>query len=331
MKIKFCILLSSILLLTGCTSYIELSDLSIVSTLGIDYQNNKYELTVNVIDGKIDDQEIEKSITTFKSQKNSLEEAFNDIYLKSSKKLYLSHLDLLIITDDAINQKLLEIIKNFLENNEYRNNFNVVLLKDFQLSEFMNKNILAEDINNLIKTNQKETAFSMTKDFETIVKELLIDKNTYLPTISYTNEELTLNGFTLIKNYKIYNQLTLEESILLNLLQNKVNKAYLNGNNIFENQTRITTNKNHISFQFFTTINKDNNFKEKTKKELIKFLTHYQNENYDILKLTEKIRKNDYYYYKNTSNLLSKLTFEFSFEIKEKENYLQGDVLNETK
>ena len=330
MKFKFFLFISLLLLLTGCTSYTELNDLSIVSTIGIDYKDNKYQLIVNVIDGKLDDQEIEKSITTFSSENESLEEAFNDIYLKSNKKLYLSHLDLLIITEDAINEKFSSIIKNFLENNEYRNNFNVVLLKDFTLSEFMNQNIQAEDINNLMTTNEKETAFCVVKDFEMIVKELLIDKNSYIPTISFSDEELTLNGFTLIKDYQIYDQLTLEESILLNMLQNKIHKAYLSDSNIFENQTLIITKDNHISFHFITTLNKDNNFEEKTKKQLIKFLKKYQNVGYDILKLTEKIKKNDYHYYKNTEDLLSKLTFDFSFKIKEKENYLQGDALNET-
>lgn len=331
MKIKLGILISLILLLTGCTAYTELNDLSIVSTIGIDYKNNKYQLIVNVIDGKLDDQEIEKSITTFKSEKTSLDEAFNDIYLKSSKKLYLSHLDLLIITEEAINQKFPAIIQNFLENNEYRNNFNVVLLSDFSLSEFMNQNIQAEDINNLMTTNQNETAFCIVKDFEMIVKELLIDKNSYLPTISYPNEELTLDGFTLIKDYQIYKQLTLEESVLLNMLQNKVHKAYLNGSNIFENQTLVTTKRNHITFRFITTLNKNKDFEEKTKKQLSDFLTKYQKEDYDILKLTEKIRKNDYKYYKNNKDLLSKLTFDFSFEVKEKENYLQGEAIYETK
>lgn len=331
MKIKFGILISLIFLLTGCTSYTELNDLSIVSTIGIDYQDDKYLLVVGVIDGKADDQTIEKKITTFTSENISLEEAFHDIYLKSAKKLYLSHLDLLILTENAINQKFSAIIHNFLENNEYRNNFNVVLLSDTSLTKFMKDNILAEEINNLIVTNQKETATCVVKDFEMMVKELLIDKNSYLPTISYSNEELTLKGFTLIKDYQIYQKLTLEESILLNMLQNKINKAYLNGSTIFENQTLVTTKQNHISFRFITTLNRDNNFEEKTEKQLTSFLTKYQNDGYDILKLTEKVRKNDYSYYRKTTDLLSKLTFNFSFEMKEKENYLQGDVFYETK
>lgn len=331
MKIKLGVLFILILLLTGCSSYTELNDLSIVSTIGIDYKDNQYELIVNVIDGKLDDQEIEKTITTFSSKNNSLEEAFNEIYLKSSKKLYLSHLDLLILTENAINQKFPNIIHNFLENNEYRNNFNVVLLSDTSLFDFMNQNIQAEEINDLMTTNQKETAYCIVKDFETILKELLIDKNSYLPTITYQENQLILNGFTLIKDYQIYKQLTLEESVLLNMLQNKVNKAYLNNSSIFENQTFITTKENHISFRFITTINEDNNFEEKTKKQIIDFLTAYQKEGYDILKLTEKVRKNDYSYYQKTKDVLSKLTFDFSFEIKEKENYLRGDAFDETK
>ncbi len=330
MKIKLGILIILISLLTGCKSYTELNDLSIVSAIGIDYQEEKYHLIVNVIDGKLDDQEIEKSITTLESNKDSLEEAFHDIYLKSSKKLYLSHLDLLILTENAINQKFSEIIYYFLENSEYRNNFNVVLLTGDSLINFMKQNIQTEEINNLIKTNQKETGFCATKDFEMILKELLIDKNSYLSTISNTNQELTLEGFTLIKDYKIYQTLTKEESILLNMLQNKIQNAYLNQNSILENHTIITTNKNHISFRFVTTLSHNHNFQKETEYDLRQFLTKYQKEGYDILKLTEKVRKNNYSYYQQTPHLLSQLTFDFSFEITEKENYLQGDAIYET-
>ena len=179
---KILILILAIFCFTGCNSYTELNDLSIVSTIGIDYQDNKYLLMISTIDGKKQDNSIEKKIITYESKKSNLEEAFQEIYLKSDKKLYLSHLDLLILTKNAINQKLPEIINNFLENNEYRNNFDVAYLDNYSLSDFKEDNILAETINNLIKTNQKETGFTNTKDFETLLKELLIDKNSYLPT-----------------------------------------------------------------------------------------------------------------------------------------------------
>lgn len=331
MKNKIIFLILLVFLSSGCSSYTELNDLSIVNTLAIDYKDNKYELILQIIEGINNNDSIEKEITTLSSNENSLDESFNKLYINSKKKLYLSHIDLLILTEEAINNNLIEITTNFLENNEYRNNFNVVLLKDIPLKEFMENKVLAEDINNLVKTNQKETSITRTKDFEEMIKDLLINGNTYLPTISYHNNELSLKGYTLINNYKIYEELSYKDSILLNLLSNQVMRAYLNGNNIYDNQTIITTKNNNISFKFLTTIDEDKDFINQTKIDLENFLKKYQEKNYDILKLTEKVRKNNYSYYKNTPDLLEKLTFNFTFILKEKENYLQGDAIYETK
>lgn len=325
MKKKIIILLVLMFITTGCTSYTELNELSIVNTLGIDYVDNQYQLIINVMNGELDDDKIEKNIITYSSLEETLDKTFQYIYTKSSKKLYLSHIDLLILTEDAINSEFRSIISNFLENNEYRNNFNVVLLKDISLKEFMNYKIPAEEINNLINTNYKETAISKPVDFESVIKDLLIDSNTYLPTITYSNDKIQLQGFTLIRNYKVYEQLSLKESILLNILNNYVNKSYINGNNILFNQTHIKTKNNHIYFQFTTHLLKDNHYEQDIKNDLLIFLKKYQNNNYDVLKLLERVRKNDYSYYQKTNNLLQQLTFDFNFDIKIKQNYLQGD------
>ena len=296
-----------------------------MNTLGIDYVDNQYQLIINVMNGELDDGKIEKNIITYSSLEETLDKTFQYIYTKSSKKLYLSHIDLLILTEDAINSEFRSIISNFLENNEYRNNFNVVLLKDISLKEFMNYKIPAEEINNLINTNYKETAISKPVDFESVIKDLLIDSNTYLPTITYSNDKIQLQGFTLIRNYKVYEQLSLKESILLNILNNYVNKSYINVNYILFNQTHIKTKNNHIYFQFTTHLLKDNHYEQDIKNDLLIFLKKYQNNNYDVLKLLERVRKNDYSYYQKTNNLLQQLTFDFNFDIKIKQNYLQGD------
>jgi len=327
---KIFVMIGFILCLTGCYSYTELSDLSIVNTLGIDYKDGKYQLIINVVDGEMDDGVLEENYTTFSSSEESLNEAFHNIYLKSNKKLYLSHIDLLVLTEEAINNHFKEIINNFLENNEYRNNFNVVLLKNSNLEDFMNSQIKADSINNLLTTNEKETGITKTKDFEMIMKELLIDSNTYLPTIVY-NEDVSLDGFVLIKNYSVYDYLSLKESILLNMLNNNIHKTYLNNSNIYNSETIVTTKKNKITFRFVVSLMNQDNFKDTTKKDLLNFLKKFQNDNYDILKLTEKIRKKDYSYYKENRDLLSKLVFKIDFEINEKENYLQGDEFNETR
>lgn len=320
MKLKLLLILVLMILFTGCTSYTELNDLSIVNTLGIDYKDNKYILYVNVVEGKIDDGEIEKNFKTFISPEETLEEAFKKIYLTSEKKLYLSHIDLLILTEDVINSHMKDIINNFLEDNEYRNNFNVILFKS-SMEDLFNSEITSTNINNLIKTNQKETGILITKDLETIMKELLIDTNTYIPTIELDNKKASILGYTLIQNYKIFGELTEEESTILNLLNNNIEKAYLNNHNIFDNETIISTNKNKITFRFIMTIDKKENFIKDTREDIINFLNKYSD--YDILKLKEIIRRNDYKYYKKTKDLMSKLKYNIKFQIKEKERYIK--------
>lgn len=322
---KIILLFSLIFIFTGCSSYTELNELNIVDTLGIDYVDNKYYLFMNVVDGSLENDEIEEKFITYQTNGDTLEECFHKIYLQSPKRLYLSHIDLLILTDDAINNKFKDIINNFLKNNEYRNNFSVVLLKDIDLDAFMKKQIPAKNVNNLIKTNHKETGITKQQDLESMMKELLIDNNTYLPTIQFINDEVVIDGFTLIKNYHVFEQLSELESIIFNLLQNEITKTYIKNNNILENQTIITTKKNNITFRLVTTIMEDNDFKKVLKDDILAFLYKYQNKDYDILKLCEKIRRNDYNYYKRTYDLLPKLTYNVIFNTTEKENYLQGD------
>ena len=48
-KLKILILISTIFTLSGC-NYMELNKLAIVSALGIDYKDNKYEITAQVMD-----------------------------------------------------------------------------------------------------------------------------------------------------------------------------------------------------------------------------------------------------------------------------------------
>ena len=62
-KIKIILLIIMLLSLSGC-NYIELNKLAIVSSLGIDYKDNKYEITAQVMDvqKKTDGSVNEKSI-----------------------------------------------------------------------------------------------------------------------------------------------------------------------------------------------------------------------------------------------------------------------------
>ena len=312
--------------ITGCNSYTELNDLSIVNALGIDYKNNEYNITLSTIERN----DTDDNINIYSSNKSSLNEAINDFYLTSDKKLYLSHIDLLILTPNSINYKLNEILDNFLKNNEYRNNFQVIIMNSNDIAKFFNLKINSKKITDLIDTNSNETAIVQKKEVEELINDILIDNNSYLPTISFKDNNFILSGYTLITNKKIGSTITKDKSIILNLLNNKLNKAYIDHINIYHSDIRIKTNKNKINFDIYLTTDTNDKTKlENLKNKINKFLKKYENSSIDILKLKELIKKNNYFYYKNNKDLITKLRFKINIINQKQNNYINGGLYEE--
>ena len=106
---------------TGCKHYTELNDLAIIKSIGITYSNNEYTLYAEIIDEVNEDKLPETKIISEKNK--NIKELFNNIKLLVNKEIYLSHIDLLIISETLNNDNYQEIIDYFLNNNDFRNDF----------------------------------------------------------------------------------------------------------------------------------------------------------------------------------------------------------------
>lgn len=324
---KIFVLVSILLLTTSCNSYTELSDLGITSMLGLDYQNEEFIVYTTIIADR-DNEENKEKYKTYHATGKTLEEAFENIYIQNSKKIYLSHMNLLVITEDLINNQLTTMIKHFLSNNEYRNNFQIVTIKS-KLEELFYQEITAEEINKLITINMEESGTTRSIDFETFLKDILIDHNTVLPTIKLENS-VFIEGFTLIKNNQIYDFLSNEDAILYNYLTNEIKKTTFQGITVYENETIITTKKNNIEISITSTINKQPElYQKELKTALLNLLTTYQQKQYDLLKLEYKIYQNDYSYYQKSQDVLNQLKFHIKIHPTIKNNYLEEVNTNE--
>lgn len=295
---KILLLISFLLLLTGC-NYTELNNLGIVNTLGIDYKNNNYQVYVSIIN---DDQNV-----VYDSESNNLVEALNKITMQINKKIILSNIDLLILTENSINYKLNDIVNNFLSNNDYRNNFNIVLCND--ISNYFNSE--KTDINKLLLINQKETGTISNISFEDFIKYLLIDNNSYIPTIKYLDNHIEIDGYTLIKNYKIFDKLDINQSILFNIIKNKVNNSYYKGIKIYSNETSIINNKGNITINLSMLTNQQN--LEIINNDIKELLVYYQIKDYDLLKLN------------NNKTKLKDIKYKIKISNTIKNNYIDGD------
>ena len=77
--------------------YVELNNLAIIRTIGIDYDNNTYRLYLKEIVPYKSDEGISYKYKYYESSSSSLKNAFKLIENKTTKKIYLNKVDLIII------------------------------------------------------------------------------------------------------------------------------------------------------------------------------------------------------------------------------------------
>lgn len=77
---KKILLIICIFLLTGCTDYVEVNDLAIVTGIAINYENDIYDVYAQTI---INDKE--SNVITYNTKSNSIEEAIAWRMLKIRK------------------------------------------------------------------------------------------------------------------------------------------------------------------------------------------------------------------------------------------------------
>ena len=158
------ILLIIIFFITGCT-YTDIKDLAIIKKIGINYQD-KYIVYVELYDNTKNN---EKTNTLLISYGTSFNDALNNVKKKISKKILLSHIDLLILDSNLKEKNYDEIIN-------YAINSNIIINNSFT--------IIKDDINNLLnheKNNELENYIKNNTNSNNITKlsfEKLI--NSYL-------------------------------------------------------------------------------------------------------------------------------------------------------
>lgn len=281
--VKFIVLILFIFFSTGCISYVELSDLEVIENITIDYKDNTYTIYVTSIEKE---ENLVYEVT--KGEGKAIEEALNNIKTKENKKLYIAHLKLLLITPSANNEKLKEIISFFLENSESRNDFSVALIEDTSQIEDSDK---TKDIAQKIKIIEEDLATTKACYFEDLLKDLLEKNQSYLPIIKNEEDSLQVKGIQILKDNKKI-ELTEEETILFNYMNNDIHKTSFKENNILSNTTIIQTNDTDIEIQIESVLaNKTENYQEDLKEAILEMLKKYQEQEIDVFNLTYIIKK----------------------------------------
>ena len=125
MKSKIAILLIVVFMFNGLKDARQLNELSILSAVGIDInEEGEYIVTSQVLNTQKTDSSSGSSgggtsVVTYETQKKSVHEALRSTIEKVPNKLYIAHLELLLISEEAAkNNDLLDTIDFFLRDNE---------------------------------------------------------------------------------------------------------------------------------------------------------------------------------------------------------------------
>ncbi len=282
---KKIILLLSLLLLGGCYDYAEIDDLGIIVGLIIDYKDNKYEITSQILE-----QKNETKIKLYKTTCNQIDECLSDISKQSSKEIFISHLKILLLTENTI-KKDINYYDYFLRNPKSKMNFYIYYIDDTSILD-KNNSINIKDITDF---NNKVSSSSYKLSFLDLIR---IKKDKYIeplyPKLSIKKDKLYLDG--LYNNIITLND---KETIMYNLISNNINNSILEipcDNNTFS----LNLNYPKTSFKWNNTFN----INIKVPSKISSYNCNYDLNNKDTISKLNNITNN--YIKENVERLINK-------------------------
>ncbi len=244
------LILFLIFFLTGCWNYQELNEYAIVTGMAVDFKNDKYEVSFLIANGNKSEQEQAKT-SLLSGQGETIYNAIKDISLASPKELYISHLSVVIISEEVARNGISNLLDYLLREPQAHQNFYLLVSKDTKasnilsilspLSDYPSQNI-ASNISNTSKLQGKisDASFNLfiekylSTGFEPIMNSITIvgdvkegqsaDSQDKTKQDAYTK----LDSLAIFKKDKFVTWATQEESIGIDLILGEIKNVYFN-------------------------------------------------------------------------------------------------------
>lgn len=331
---KIIILFITLLLCTGCYDYKEINDLAIISAIGINFNDDNYEITLEILNDQIDKDSSKITSYIKTGTGKNLTSAIENAADKLSKKPTFNHVKLMLIGDNVTKEKFSNIIDLFLRNTYFRENFYVIsTINDSPekvLSNITNeKPVASQAITNLLESVSYSSNTNILKKYDEIVEEVITyGVDTCFSNITLQDEEFIINGMSIFHNYDFKGLLDNEDVKTYNLLTNNFDRPTYTKN--YEDKSftvaindgkieasinegtieikgnlmgRILDNDPKINIRNINNLTKlDNDFTNILNEKIKSFLKTIQEKDSDLLGLTrgyyQKTRTQDKNYWK---------------------------------
>ena len=244
---KILIIILTLLLCTGCFDYKEINDLAIINAIGVDYENDEYVITLEILNDQIDKDSSKITSYTKVGHGKNLTSAIENAADKLSKQLIFNHIKLMILSKSIIEEKFENIIDLFLRNTYFRENFYVISATKNKPETLLNHTtneapIASTAITDTLESIRYSSNTNVLKKFDEIVEEVITyGIDTCFSNITLKDNEFIVDGMSIFNNYSYKSNLSNEYVKIYNLLT--------------DNFDRPTYTINYDNLSFTTAIN----------------------------------------------------------------------------
>ncbi len=256
-KIKWVLPWLFLLLCTGCYNYRELNQIALTSAIGIDKAEDGegYTVTVQVLNTQKQGSDSNYSgsqpkFILYEQTGPTLQHALRTIILESPRRLYVNHINLLVISETVAKDGIKEILDFFARNTEFRKDFLVVISREASTEDVMQiltplETLNSKNIHDSITTDVKFYGMATKVTFEDLLNTYLNQRtNIVLPSVevvgntekgegednikqSVPDATVQIKPLAIFSGEKMIGYLTEEESRIYNYVQNNMQNTII--------------------------------------------------------------------------------------------------------
>ncbi len=319
---KILILIYFLFFVTGCVDYKELNSLSYITGMGIDYIDNEFVITYEVMDNKKEGATIDTNTYTITASGSSIYETGVNAIRALPSSAYFSHTQVIIISKTIAENYILELSDFVMRNPKLNEEFLLVMTDDCTPEDVL-KNTSEENpssafyLYDMIKNNVYSQNYYIDMPFAVFVQKMKEEKmDPAISLVKIDENKIILDGIALFENDKyvlsadndisnIYNSFINENTNII--LNAKYNNDVIEAITKFEKiDVNVTANDIFVSLDVIVEIKKNTkdidlndlssyeNIEKKLSEELnnkiYEFINFLQKNNTDLLGLS------NYYY-----------------------------------
>ena len=244
-SVLFILLLSS-----GCYNYKEINEMAIVSSIGIDKDNDSYVVSAQIMNSKESEDSEDSQIIVYSKKGKTIHEALRNLTLESPRKLYGNHLSKIVLSEEVAKEGIENILDLFIRVTEVRNEFIITIVKEDKASDVLKvltstEAIPAEYVKLSLKTADLNSGLSYTtkleeflslylkKGVDPVVPVLSIEKKakkgTTTDNVTTTSpiSKIIIDSLAVTNNGKFETYLDSNEIIGYNYLRNQIQKMII--------------------------------------------------------------------------------------------------------